>query len=182
VKLTSSAFALSLALAVSVHAIDLPQASNGFSWKEIPEIKAAFLMPNGWHFKRHVQDGTLAFFITQEDIDKEGRFNTGLTVNVFRRAKPGTAVEYAKAFIGRMAATNHAGDVWARQFGPLQGFGCRFRKTTAPGTPIVHALLVANPKTGTLYLFLFEAPEAQWTDAWVKGELMMNSLAIDDEI
>ena len=139
-------------------------------------------MPNGWHFKRHVQDGTLGFFITREDIDKEGRFNTGLTINVFRRAKPGTAVEYAKAFIGRMAATNHAGEVWTRQFGPLQGVGCRFRKATAAGTPIVHALMVANPKTGTLYLFLFEAPEAQWADAWVKGDKMMNALAVDDEI
>ena len=177
-----SAISLSLLLAVCVPAMELPQAPTGFSWREVPEIKAAFLMPNGWHFKRQAQGNTLAFFITQEDIDKEGRFNTGLTVNVLQKVKPGTAVEYAKTFIGRMATDKHAGEVWTRQFGPLHGFGCRFKDTNATGTPIVHMLMVANPKTGTLYLFIFEAPDADWPAARAKGEKIMNSLAVDDEI
>ena len=177
-----SAISLSLLLAATVQAMELPGPPLGFSWREAPEIKAAFLMPNGWHFKRDAQGKTLAFFITQEAIDKEGRFNTGLTINVFRNAKQGTAVEYAKAFIGRIAADKHAGEVWARQFGPLSSFGCRFKGATANGTPIVHMLMVANPKTGTLYLFIFEAPDAHWNDAWAKGEKILDFLAVDDEI
>ncbi|MDE2485102.1 MAG: hypothetical protein KGL32_07630, partial [candidate division NC10 bacterium] len=154
---------ISLILITSVEAMELPKPPNDFSWKEIIEIKAAFLVPDRWHFKREAKDNTLAFFITQQDIDKEGRFDTGVTINVFRKAKPGTAVEYAKSFIARIATDKKAGDIWARQFGPFQSFGCRFKGANSPHIPIIHMLMVANPKTGTLYLFIFEAPEATWT-------------------
>lgn len=42
--------------------------------------------------------------------------------------------------------------------------------------------MVADPKTRILYLFLFEAPEAQWSDAWVDGEKIMNALAVGNEV
>lgn len=64
----------------------------------------------------------------------------------------------------------------------MKGYGCRFKTQTGSGTSIVHTLMVANPKTGTLYLFSFEAPAVSWTDAWNKGEKMMESLAVDDEV
>ena len=55
----------------SVHrvavAIDVPPPPPGFSGQEIAELKAAFLKPNGWSFKREEQKGTLAYFITKED-------------------------------------------------------------------------------------------------------------------
>ena len=35
----------------SLHAAELPKASSGFTWQEVPELKAAFLKPNGWFFK-----------------------------------------------------------------------------------------------------------------------------------
>jgi hypothetical protein len=42
--------------------------------------------------------------------------------------------------------------------------------------------MVANPKTGTLYLFIFEAPQKSSAEAWKKGETIMNLFAIDDEV
>ena len=42
--------------------------------------------------------------------------------------------------------------------------------------------MVANPKTESLYPFGFEAPVAGWTDAWIKGEKIMEALAVDDEV
>ena len=100
-----SAIPLSLIFAASVYAMELPAPPTGFSWREVPEIKAAFLMPSGWQFKRQAQGNTLALLITQGDIDKDGRFNTGLTINVLRNAKPGTAVEYADAFTASSSTT-----------------------------------------------------------------------------
>lgn len=70
-------------IARSLLAADLPAAPAGFTWQEIPELKAALLKPNGWFFKREKQKDTLAYFITKEDIDKNGQFQTGLSVNVF---------------------------------------------------------------------------------------------------
>jgi hypothetical protein len=169
-------------LATSVFAMELPAPPAGFDWKEVPEIKAAFLVPKGWHFKRETQADTLALFITQEDIRESGAFATGLTINVFPRSKPGSATEYAQAFITQMATEKHADRTWARDAGPLRTFGCLTRDSTRSGTVILHTLMVANPKTGTLYLFIFEAPERTWADAWAKGEKIMDLLAIDDEV
>jgi len=172
----------SLILVAPVYAMNLPAAPSGFSWREVPEIKAAFLVPSGWQFKRHTQGSTLALFVTPEGFDKDGRFNTGLTINVMRNAKPGNAVEYADTFIARLAANKQTSEVWARQFGHLKAYGCRFNTRTDRDTSIVHTLMVANPKTGTLYLFVFEAPTASWSNAWAKGQKIMEFLAVDDEI
>lgn len=174
-------FALFAALTVrTVSAIDLPPAPPGFTWQEIPELKAAFLRPNGWFFKREEQKGTLAYFITKEDIDKVGQFQTGLTVNVFHLKKD-SAVERAKSMIDQMAAAKH-GEKWAKDAGPFKEFGCSYKDTDASGTTVVHSLAVANPKTNTLYLFIFESPESDSQTAWNVGEQIMDKLAFDDEI
>jgi len=182
VHMRLSGLLLSLIIVAPVYAMNLPAPPSCFSWREVPEIKAAFLVPSGWQFRRHTQGSTLALFVTPEGFDKDGRFSTGLTINVMRNAKPGTAVEYADAFIARLASDKRTGEVWARQFGPLKGYGCRFKTRTDRDTSIVHTLMVANPKTGTLYLFAFEAPAASWRDAWAKGEKIMEFLAVDAEI
>jgi hypothetical protein len=162
-------------------AAERPQPPAGYSWQEVPEAKAALLKPDGWHYRLDVkQDGMLAS-ITQEDVEKEGRFRTGLVVNIFPKSKPGNAVEYASAFITKIAEADNQ-KVFANKIGPLETFSCRVHRKSADESFITANLMVANPKTGTVYLFIFRAPEAGWKDAWVKGELMMNKLAIDDEL
>jgi len=164
----------------TLSAIDLAAPPAGFTWQEIPELKAAFLRPSGWFFKREEQKGTLAYFITKEDIDQNGQFLTGLTINVFHLKKD-SAVERGKDLIDDLAATKH-GQKWARVFGSFKEFGCDYKDTDASGTTVVHNLTVANPKTNTLYLFIFESPEPEWTATWKVGKLIMDNLAIDDEI
>ena len=94
----------------SIAAVDVPPLAPGFTWQEIPELKAAFLKPNGWFFKREEQKGTLAYFITKENIDKNGQFQTGLTVNVFHLKKD-PAVERGKYMIAQLATTE-GGTTW----------------------------------------------------------------------
>lgn len=53
-------------------AIELPPAPTGFTWQEIPELKAAFSKPDGWFFRQEKQKDTLAYFITKENIDTNG--------------------------------------------------------------------------------------------------------------
>jgi hypothetical protein len=55
----------------NIAAIDVPPPPPGFTWQEIPELKAAFLKPNGWFFKREEQKATLAYFITKEKHRQE---------------------------------------------------------------------------------------------------------------
>jgi hypothetical protein len=164
----------------AVPAIDLPAPPPGFTWQEIPELKAAFLRPEGWFFKREEGKGTLAYFITKESIENGGEFQTGLTVNVFRHKKD-NAVDTAKLYIDRVAAKYHA-EKWSKEVGPFEEFGCLFKDTDSSGTTVSQALMVANPKTNALYLFIFESPESDWDSAWKIGKQIMDALAIDDDI
>jgi len=61
-------------LASPTLAIDVPPVPSGFAWQEVPELKAAFLKPNGWFYRQESQEGTFAVFITKEDISKGGEF------------------------------------------------------------------------------------------------------------
>jgi hypothetical protein len=140
-------FALLVLVLQSALAIDLPVPPSGFTWQEIPELKAAFLRPDGWFFKKEEQRATLAYFITKEDIGKTGEFQTGLTVNVFHLKKD-SAVDRGRDLIDQIAAQKHA-DKFSREAGPFKEFGCVYRDTDAPRTT-VHNLTVANPKTNTL--------------------------------
>ena len=157
---------------------ELPPPPAGFTWQEVAELKAAFLRPNGWYFKREKNKETTAYFITKENIENNGEFQTGLTINVFRLKKD-NAVEKGKSFIDQLA-TSKRGEKWAKDVGPFKEFGCLTRDTDASGTTVVQTLMVANPKTNSLYLFIFESPEASWDSAWKIGKQILDSLAIDE--
>ena len=166
--------------APTLDAIDLPKAPSGFTWQEVPELKAAFLKPDGWFFRQENNKGTLAYFITQEDLTKNSEFSTGLTLNVIHLKKD-SAVERGGTMIDQMAAQHHV-KTWNRVVGPLQEFGCELKDTDANGTIVMHALNVANPKTNTLYVFTFESPAANWDAAWKKGQQIVDALALDGDI
>jgi len=166
---------LALLILQAALAIDLPAPPPGFTWQEIPELKAALLRPGGWFFKKEEQKGTLAYFITKEDISETGEFQTGLTVNVFHLKKD-SAVDRGQNLIEQIAATKH-GEKFSREVGPFKEYGCLYKDTDATGTSVVHTLAVANPKTNTLYLFIFESPQASWDEAWkLENRSWTNSL------
>jgi hypothetical protein len=176
-----AAFALALALfAHPLPALALPNPPSGFTWQQIPELKAALLRPDGWFFRQENEKGTVAYFITKEDISRTGQFDTGLTVNVFRLKKD-SAVDRGKAIIDNIASKNHVEES-THSVGPFQEFSCLSKDTDASGSIVMYTLTVANPKTNTLYLFIFESPEASWDAAWKVGKPIMDSLAIDDGI
>jgi hypothetical protein len=168
----------SLGFQAALPAADLPQPPAGFTWQKIPELKAAVLKPNGWFFKAEKDKDTVAYFITKEDIRRKGAaFQTGLTLNVFHLKD--SAVDRGQAMIVNMAA-RHSVATFDRTVGSFREFGCELKDTDASGTTETHALTVANPKTNTLYVFIFESPEAGWADAWKLGEPMLEQLALDD--
>ena len=171
---------MALLFAQALWPITFPAPPAGFTWQEIPELKTALLKPDGWFYKREEQKGTLAYFITKENIDKNGRFQTGLTVNVFHLKKD-SAVERGKEIIQRLAATKHV-EAWAQDAGPFQKFGCLAKDTDSSGTIMIQTLTVANPKTNTLYFLVFESPESDWDVAWKLGKQIVDKLALDDNI
>lgn len=156
----------------------LPPTPDGYHWERVAEVKASFLVPNNWHFKREKHDTTFAYFATREDIDKAGQFLVGLTVNVMPHLKGRDAAQYAKEFVAEFPKGKKLLKSWDASMGPFVGGGCLVEDETT----IMHTLMIANPKTNTLYLFIFEAPKEEWDAAWRTGQEMVRLMLLDDEI
>jgi hypothetical protein len=62
----------------------------GFAWRPLAEINAAVQVPDGWFFRRDVCAATaqcaIAYFVSRENIDAKGFFETGLSLNVLPAA------------------------------------------------------------------------------------------------
>jgi hypothetical protein len=178
------AIAVVLAATATADEQKFPDPPKGFSWKKVEEIKAAFLMPDGWHYRLDKKGKTVAVFITQEKIEKGKLYETGLSVNVIRGRKDFRAEAYAKEFVATLAKMGKVKKSWEPKQGKIKGHGCLVSVAPADGGAkvMMHVLALANTTTNTLYLIQFESTEKKWEEAWKKGQVIMKLLAIDDEI
>lgn len=158
---------------------DLPTPPAGFAWQWCEGVDVGILMPDQWHFKSHREDTTLGYFITQENIDKTGQFNTGLSLNVFPNVgqkndalASDVAISYVRAAIQDKDSVLQI--IQPSTVGTAKTFGCRIKKNGA----IVHYFLVADDSRDVLYLFLFESLEDEWNEAWKTGEILLQNLYI----
>lgn len=182
---TSKTALLFILLAKSVVAQGLPE-QEGFTWWKIPALKGAMLVPDGWHTKEQARGATEGFYISKSEITaSEPTFQVGLTLNVFKRfkaAKGKDPILWANQYCETLRQTGKVLDSWDKDMGPFKSLGIRVEVKDQKGPLILHHLFVVNPKTGTLYFYLFEAPKNEWSVAWKSGEKMMKLLLIDDEI
>lgn len=182
-RITASILLLILPLVVG--AMDLPK-KEGFTWWEIEPLKGAFLVPDGWHKKSVSRPNTMGFFITKEEIVGEsGSFETGLSLNVFKSFRAKKGIEPVRFIYDFKAGYSEKGKIleeWTREMGPFKSYGFRSEGLVAGVSTTIHHLFIINPDTGTLYYFFFEAPTAEFDQAWIYGEPMMKMLLIDDGI
>lgn len=71
---------------------ELPNPPSGYTWKQILDEQSALLVPAGWHFKSQHGKNTDGFFVSKENIDTEGKFETGLSLNVIRQVERSTGL------------------------------------------------------------------------------------------
>ncbi len=169
------------ALCVASAAAEPPEASGapeGFQWYVFEEGDSACLYPRDWFVKTEVQGDTAALFFSKESIDKEGRFRTGLTLNVARRiqAKSGTTPsQYAKTYLEALLA-RHAD---AKRFeNPPQdgmpGIGAAYVDKEPLPPVVIYTFLLADDENDVLRIFILESPQAEWTETWALGEHMLD--------
>ena len=178
----SIAFILTLLFSMSSYS-EIP-TNDEFSWSSSGPGESDFLKPKGWFLKKESKAGTYAIFITKENIDKEGVFQTGLTVNVLKGISKKTgnpASLYAHKFI-TIAAQKEKNKIlvkpWLVESGPFKGYGIRVQDEVK----ILHYMLIANDKEDTLFLTIFEAKPKDWDKAWKYGEVILNNMKLDDEV
>lgn len=178
-----------LVLALPAHAqrynVPLAPPPTGFAWQALPDGKAAALLPAGWYYRAEGQKGAPTYYLTQEQMGESGEFQTGLSLQVVRKATAKTkhpAAEYVELLMMRTGfgpgqkqlekAASEAG-IWHRQT-------VRYRDAPPDAdVRIVYQMALANTKTDTLYLLTFESPEKDWPAAWQLGEIMVRELVLD---
>ena len=157
-----------------------PKAPAGFAWKNVASIKAAFLLPDKWFFKEELRKDVRGIFLSKENIDQSGKFETGLTINVFKNKKDAPA--RARQYIAEQAQGGDVVNLWEAENGVLKLYGVRLHVKRDPPAFTEHVLAIGNEKTDTLYVLMFESPDATWDEAWKKGEVMLGNFRLDDEI
>lgn len=180
-----AALLLALPAAAQRYNARLTAPPAGFAWQPLPESKAAALLPAGWYYKADGQQGGTTYYLTQEEIGESGEFQTGLSLQVVRKAKAQTrrpAPEYAELLMMRtgFGRGQQQLEKAAAVEGVFHKWTVRYRDAPPDTEPrMVYQLALANAKTDTLYLLTFESPEKDWAEAWKLGEVMVRELALD---
>ncbi len=156
----------------------LSQAPKGFQWEQATKIKAAFLKPDGWFFRVEEKPKTIAYFVSRED-SHVGKFRVGLTVNV-NRVTSGNGVEYARKILTEFPRSpgKKLHRSWEINDAGLSGGGCEVEFDDI----VMQVVILANPRTGLVYINTFEAPKAEWAEAWRVGQEIMSHLVFDPDL
>jgi hypothetical protein len=170
--------------------VDTPlgAAPAGFHWQVLPEARAAMLLPDGWYFKAEVEKKGLTYYLTQDEIGESGLFQTGATLRVVRKVKSQTklpAVTYAERLMMRagFGRGQRQLDQSAAAEGAFSRRAVRYREALPDAEPrVVYQLALANSRTDTLYLLVFESLEKDWAEAWQAGEVMVRELTLDAKL
>ena len=178
-------YALALPTAAQQYNVPLSTPPAGYTWQPLPESKAALLLPEGWAYK--VEGGTSSptYYLTQEAIGESGEYQTGLSLQVVRKARARTgrpAPEYAELLMLRtgFGPGQQVLEKEASVDGPFQKRTVRYREAPPEADArMVYQLALANTKTDTLYLLTFESPEKDWAEAWQLGKVMVRALVLD---
>ncbi len=177
---------LGLLAFVAAYAQELPTAPEGFSWERLPELKSALLKPKSWHVRREERGTTVGYFISKEPITEHGGFTTGLTFQCIRKVDRAIGVPasaYIAQFADAAAEKRKFDERRSFRMGPFDAV--RFRYISAPANEAsvtIVNLLIANDKTGTVFVVIFEAPTETWVSDYKVGEVILKKMLLDDEI
>lgn len=158
-----------------------PELPEGYRWQEVPEFRAAFPRPDGWHYKFVASVGVLFCAITKEPITirandwraitEEQGYRTGLAVHciaAFQRKTGRTAGKAAKEFLTDNSLIRPMGELVHFRQEPLvmwRGYvGSRMSTARGPQEIRHYVQTAANIRTGTFYLLDFESYEEDWEE------------------
>ena len=152
----------------------------GYSWRKVPAIAAAILVPDGWYWREEKNGKTYSVFVTKEEIG-DGSFETGVTLNAFLW-NPAAPDQVANILRG--LATQHSANISVRKHASFAAASCEFDLPRKDGGEPVHVfyLAIVNRRTRTSYLAIFEAPASQWAEAWRHGLAILDGLALADQL
>jgi len=162
-----------------------PQPPEGYDWQELKECRSAVLLPRGWQFSQNKVDDTLAYFVTRDE-PLEGKFTTGLTVNVVRnlsdasKLKPSLyAAHYVQEYLKQSEETVEQPE--SAPAGPFDRISCQVIKRFPQFEDQrfrVRMTTFANDKADALYILIFASPVDEWEQSYRIGEQLFNPIVL----
>lgn len=162
-------------------AAELPQAPAGFAWTRLPEIRADILKPSAWTLEHQRKGGSETYRLAAPR--KAGNPAAALDINWVADVPRQAGMPPSKYAAGLVATASENHKILEREsgtIGSLASVGFRFADS-GPGRDglMVRYQMVANDRTGSLYILAFEAPLREWTNAWKTGGVMMDRIRWD---
>ena len=158
---------------------------EGFTWKEMKEIRAWILQPDGWYFRLKLPAHPFFDFSAVPFADPYG-VDKGLAMHaMIPTGEP--ADERAASWIANCALKYKVLRGWTRKdvpAGPFTTYGlvCVMLSEDTTGVEcICEFVLVANRVTNTVYQCWLVAPTAEWKDVEATGETMLANLRFNPE-
>jgi tetratricopeptide (TPR) repeat protein len=171
----------------SANDMDLPAPPEAYDWVRMPLAQAAFVKPKGWFEVNKQTKDAITYVISKEKADDDNQFNTGLTLIAIKNLKSKKGIsptEFALKMVAEIkkSAVDTVLQIKDISQGPFSSILVKYENSPPGLEPIIiHKVLTANEKTGSLYMILFEAPKVSWDKAWENGEVMMKYFLLDDE-
>jgi hypothetical protein len=161
-------------------------APVGFEWRHLAEINGFVLVPQGWFIKREINLHAFAYFVSRENIDAAGSFQTGLSVNVQAPpSKDADSEAYAKSVVAAMtkrAEWQVLRPAWDTLVGRFHHYGFVVRMPSKDGPLVVEQRLIVNTATKTIYNVVSESPESDWKSASDIGAKIFELLSLDETV
>ena len=164
---------------------ELPPAPDGFTWTRLTEIQGALLKPDHWHLKHVSKPPNLyAWFISKQDIDKKGQFETGLSYNCIKNITKQKGKDTPPSRAAKQIYIAH------KKYRKIESLDTKtehglyvIRYVSIDHKPSledirVFTLLYADDKKDILHFIVFEAPVKQWNEAWSIGDVILKKILI----
>ncbi|MEM6793712.1 MAG: hypothetical protein AAF725_06995 [Acidobacteriota bacterium] len=148
---------------------DLPAPPDGYSWEKCSDIDGALLRPDSWSFRRVATDGSLSYYLTPKAWEPPAPLGTGFTLSVFFNvpAKFGRPpAEFARGFIENAKRIYGGEELGTSAMGPLEGQSVTYLGKGNTAETKFFNRIAANDETGTVFLVVFEGPQASWESDW----------------
>ncbi len=186
-KLTAIAILIIFAiLSGSFLCAEQKKAPKGFYWQRIKKLNCSFPVPYGWFVTEEERDGIVAVFISKENVAELGKFETGLTANVYRKMKNIDADKYAQQFRMNIIDTKDVDNsaLWDNRKGPLHIYSCKYflEKTDSRKALTTQLLTIVNKESNTLYILWFESPTESWEENWEIGKILLGQIVFDENM
>jgi len=159
----------------------------GCHWLDIPEIKVALAVPDGWHFKELPKKGEVrAYEVVPAGPGIPERAQSRFELRFQRVDRIEAVVARARDFVKNAVATSVADQtIQEDKVGVVSLFaGVGQMSPDDDGVPrlTVAVSALANAKTGALYTIRFEIPGSELAAVQPMANALIRTVIIDDEV